>query len=88
MTRDTSLRRILPSLALPYPHERILNEVIGVSATDFACGGGTSRMFRELGFKVQEIRNRRPALHRAGAILLLGLYIHLAEQGISLECPS
>ena len=65
----------------PYPPKHILSEITGVPTADFTGGDVTNRVFRELGFPILDLRGKLPTWHRDEAILLLDLYLRLAEQG-------
>ena len=65
----------------PYPPKHILSEITGVPTADFTGGDITNRVFRELGFPILDLRGKLPTWHRDEAILLLDLYLRLAEQG-------
>ena len=65
----------------PLPPKHILSEITGVPTSDFTGGDVTNRVFRELGFPILELRGKLPTWHRDEAILLLDLYLRLAEQG-------
>ena len=65
----------------PYPPKHILSIITGLPTTDFTGGDVTNHVFRDLGFPILHLRGKPPTWKHDETILLLDLYLRLAEQG-------
>lgn len=64
----------------PYPPKHILSRITGIPTADLHGGDPTNHVFQELGFAILTLR-QPPTWLPDEELLLLDLYLHLAEQG-------